>query len=95
MDHVDRVIRQWGQQRPDLDVRPMELIARLRRISDHMAREMERTFADHGLTTAGFDVLATLRRAAPDDGLSPGDLIDQMNDTVHMIHRKSESAFLS
>ncbi|MBN9514565.1 MAG: MarR family transcriptional regulator [Alphaproteobacteria bacterium] len=78
MDPVDDILAQWHRERPDLDVGPMGLIGRLRRISHHLTREMEKTFARHGLNDATFDVLATLRRSGPPYSLSPGDLLATM-----------------
>jgi DNA-binding MarR family transcriptional regulator len=78
MDRVDAILRQWNQERPDLDVGPMGLIGRIRRISERLLREMEKNFASHGLTAAGFDVMATLRRSGPPYALSPGDLLATM-----------------
>ncbi len=78
MDPVDDILAQWNRERPDLDVGPMGLIGRLRRISHHLTREMEKTFAQHGLNDATFDVLATLRRSGPPYSLSPGDLLATM-----------------
>lgn len=76
MDHVDKIVAQWGRERPDLDVGPMALIGRLKRLSQQLSRAMEKTWAAHGLNAASFDVLATLRRSAPPHRLSPGDLMD-------------------
>ena len=76
MDHVDRIIEQWNRERPDLDVEPMALIGRLGRLARVWSREMEATFARHGLNAASFDLLATLRRAGPPYALSPGELIE-------------------
>jgi DNA-binding MarR family transcriptional regulator len=78
MDRVDEILAQWHRERPDLDVAPMALIGRIRRISQHLSRAMEVTFARHGLTGASFDVLATLRRSGPPYRLSPGDLLATM-----------------
>lgn len=75
MSHVDIILKQWEQQRPDLDVAPMGLIGRISRIGRHLQREIEGVFARHGLNLANFDVLATLRRAGEPYRLSPGDLI--------------------
>ena len=75
MSHVDTVLEQWRRERPDLNVGPMGLIGRLKRIGRHLEREMEKTFAEHGLNLAKFDVLATLRRNGLPYRLSPGDLI--------------------
>lgn len=88
MDRVDDIIAQWKCERPDLNVGPMELIGRIRRIAQHLSREMEKTFAAHGLTGASFDVLATLRRSGPPYSLSPGDLLATMMITSGtMTHR--------
>jgi len=88
MDRVDQILAQWNRERPDLDVAPMGLIGRVRRISQHLQRGMEKTFAEHGLNDASFDVLATLRRSGPPYGLSPGDLLATMMVTSGtMTHR--------
>ncbi len=78
MDAVDEILAQWNQERPELDVAPMGLVGRLKRISRHLSREMDKTFAAHGLNGASFDVLATLRRSGPPYRLSPGDLLATM-----------------
>ena len=75
MDHVDRILAQWNRERPDLDVEPMGLLGRIARLRTHLAREIEKALAAHGLNSASFDVLATLRRSGPPYQLSPGDLI--------------------
>ncbi|MEO5326064.1 MarR family transcriptional regulator [Mesorhizobium sp. CC13] len=74
MDRVDDILAQWNRERPDLDVAPMGLIGRISRLAQHLGREMEKTFARHGLNYASFDVLATLRRSGAPYALSPGDL---------------------
>jgi DNA-binding MarR family transcriptional regulator len=75
MDQVDRILAQWRRERPELDVGPMGLIGRLQRLARHLSREVERNLARHGLSGAGFDVLATLRRAGAPYRLSAGDLL--------------------
>ena len=75
MDRVDKIIKQWHQERPDLDVAPMEIIGRLKQTSQYLSLEMDKTFAVHGLNGSNFDVLATLRRSGAPYGLSPSDLI--------------------
>jgi DNA-binding MarR family transcriptional regulator len=75
MDHVDRILAQWNRERPDLDVEPMGLLGRIARLRTHLAREIEKALSAHGLNSASFDVLATLRRSGPPYRLSPGDLI--------------------
>jgi DNA-binding MarR family transcriptional regulator len=75
MDHVDRILAQWRHERPDLSLDGMGLIGRLTRLRHHLAGEMAKTFAAHGLNSASFDVLATLRRHGAPFTLSPGALM--------------------
>ncbi len=74
-DHVDQILAQWRKERPDLDVGPMGVLGRLRRLSIHLGREVEAVLLKHGLSSSAFDVLATLRRAGVPYQLSPGDLL--------------------
>ncbi|MFJ6137105.1 MarR family winged helix-turn-helix transcriptional regulator [Kitasatospora sp. NPDC092286] len=74
-DHVDRVVKQWGAERPDLDVSPMEVIGRLKRLYRLVDAELKRNFADYDLDAASFDVLATLRRSGPPYRLTPTGLM--------------------
>ncbi|MCT2593080.1 MarR family transcriptional regulator [Streptomyces sp. N2-109] len=74
-DHVDRVLEQWGAQRPDLDVSSMAVLGRLKRLTRLVEAEQRRTFASHGLDPASFDVLATLRRNDPPHRLTPAELM--------------------
>lgn len=78
MDGIDRIKAQWAKQRPDLDVEPMVLIGRLQRVSKALTREMEATFAQHGLNGSSFDVLATLLRSGVPHALSPNELLETM-----------------
>lgn len=73
-DHVDRIVAQWGAERPDLDVSPMAVIGRLSRASRLVDAELRRTFGAHDLDAASFDVLATLRRSGPEYRLTPTEL---------------------
>ena len=75
MDKVDTIIEQWNREQPDLDVTSMALIGRFKQITQRLSLEMAKTFTEHGLNAANFDVLATLRRAGPPYALSPNDLI--------------------
>lgn len=88
MDHVDQIVAQWNRERPDLDVAPMALLGRMKRLLLHVTREMADTWAEHGLNAASFDVLATLRRSGPPFALSPADLIaSTMVTSGTMTHR--------
>lgn len=88
MDHVDKILKQWHQERPDLDVAPMGTIGRVKRLNHTLMRAMEQTWAEYGLTDASFDVLATLRREGEPYALSPGDLMaSTMVTSGTMTHR--------
>jgi len=78
VDKVDKVIEQWNKERPDLDVSAMGLVGRFKRITQHLGEGMAKTFAEHGLHLASFDVLATLRRSGPPYALSPNGLLATM-----------------
>lgn len=88
MDHIDKILAQWKQERPDLELAPMETIGRIKRLNQHLVRGMEKTWSAHGLNAASFDVLATLRRAGSPYALSPGDLMaSTMVTSGTMTHR--------
>jgi DNA-binding MarR family transcriptional regulator len=73
-DHVGRVIEQWRQVRPDLDLDPLAVIARLGRAARYVDHGHEKFFSQHDLTRADWDVLAGLRRVGPPYRLSPTEL---------------------
>jgi len=74
LDHVGRIIEQWGRERPDLDVSPMGLIGRLHRLGARLNEELRPVFAEAGLGDGDFDVLAALRRNGVDNALTPTEL---------------------
>jgi DNA-binding MarR family transcriptional regulator len=87
-DHVDRILSEWGKERPDLDVRAMGVIGRVKRAGAFFSKGMEETWAEFGLNTAAFDVLSTLLRVGPPYSLSPGDLMaSTMVTSGTMTHR--------
>jgi len=73
-DRLDLVGEAWRRERPDLDVRPQQVIGRLHRVAKHLTDDLVEVYAQHGLTEGEFDVLATLRRAGPPYERTPGDL---------------------
>jgi len=73
-DEVDRIVAAWRRERPDLDVRPLEVLSRVTRLARHLDRARGAAFAAHGLEVWEFDVLAALRRAGAPYELTPGQL---------------------
>ncbi|GAA3130012.1 MarR family transcriptional regulator [Planomonospora alba] len=74
-DTVDMVLAQWARERPDVDVWPMGIVGRISRLSGLLNRGLKEFFADYGLETFEFDVLATLRRAGAPYELTAGALL--------------------
>ncbi|HEU4513303.1 MAG TPA: MarR family transcriptional regulator [Nocardioidaceae bacterium] len=74
-DEVDRLLEAWQRERPDLALDPMQVLSRVSRLGHHLDRARRASFADHGLESWEFDVLAALRRAGAPYELSPGRLI--------------------
>jgi DNA-binding MarR family transcriptional regulator len=73
-DHVDGVLRQWQDTRPDLDVSPLAILSRVMLLSKHIEKNRKMVLAPFGLDTWSFDVLASLRRQGEPFSLSPTEL---------------------
>jgi DNA-binding MarR family transcriptional regulator len=83
-DSVERVLAGWHATRPDLDVEPIAILARLARLRTEVDHRLDAVFKRHGLRAPSFAVLATLvrldipsvpqRRLADELGLTAGTL---------------------
>jgi DNA-binding MarR family transcriptional regulator len=73
-DQVDQILAQWQRVRPDVDVSPMGVVFRVKRLARAFERATARNFSRHGLEPAEFDLLATLRRAGEPYRMSAGAL---------------------
>jgi DNA-binding MarR family transcriptional regulator len=76
-DAVDRILEQWDDVRPDLDLSPIEVVGRVSRLSRLVDRRLGENFARHGIESWMYDVMATLRRSGEPYALSAGDLVRQ------------------
>lgn len=74
-DEVDDLVDAWRRERPDLDVRPMEVLSRVSRLARHLDRQRAAAFGAYELETWEFDVLSALRRSGEPFQLSPGQLL--------------------
>lgn len=73
-DQVDEILAQWRRVRPDVDVSPMGVVFRVKRLARAFERGTARNFRRHGVDPAEFDLLATLRRAGEPYRMSAGAL---------------------
>lgn len=71
-DHVDLILQQWQQVRPDLDCSPMGVTGRILRSAKLINPQLKAVFTAHQLSLIEFDILATLKRA--DEALTPTQL---------------------
>ncbi|QUJ70102.1 MarR family transcriptional regulator (plasmid) [Photobacterium sp. GJ3] len=62
-DHVDKLLLQWQEHRPDLDCSPMGVIGRMYRGHKIMTEQINQVFKKFGLIQVEFDILASLRRS--------------------------------
>jgi DNA-binding MarR family transcriptional regulator len=73
-DLVDRGIRQWRNERPDLDSSGKAVVGRLLRLEEVVLRTLNEVLQPFDLKYQEYAVLATLRVAGPPYRLSPSRL---------------------
>jgi DNA-binding MarR family transcriptional regulator len=78
MDEIDRIVGEWNQVRPELDVSPTHTLQRITRLSLLQAASFARVFAPHGITFGEYLVLAALRRAGPPYRMNPTRLFNSV-----------------
>jgi DNA-binding MarR family transcriptional regulator len=72
-DWTDRLLERWKSLRPELDMEPYQVTARISRVGQHVARRQEEIFGRFGLNRGEVGVLSALRVSGP-DRLSPTQL---------------------
>jgi DNA-binding MarR family transcriptional regulator len=70
-DLTDGLLDRWRVARPDVDVEPLHVTARLSRIGPLLARRQEEVFGRYGLNRGEVGALSALRVAGPPHRLSP------------------------
>lgn len=71
---LSRIERDWRRIRPDLDAAPMLTGLLLDRLGSAFARHVEQTYSDEGINSSNWDLLLTLLRSAPAQGLTHTEL---------------------
>jgi DNA-binding MarR family transcriptional regulator len=99
-DSVDALLASWAEQRPELDMEPVAVVARLALVRDFIDAQLAAVFGNFGLTAPGFAVLVTLARLGGESaGVSQRRLADELSltpGTVSVrIDRLSEDGLVS
>ncbi|MCM2390621.1 MarR family winged helix-turn-helix transcriptional regulator [Streptomyces albipurpureus] len=64
-DEVDRIIAEWRVERPELDLRSIDVVGRVTRCGVLIRNLSNRLYDQHAINQSVFDVLASLRRMGP------------------------------
>lgn len=62
MDHIDKILKQWQLQKPELDCSAIAIIGRIERANQLIEKSITPTFQKYELSNIEFDILATMRR---------------------------------
>jgi DNA-binding MarR family transcriptional regulator len=73
-DRIGTLVKQWSEQRPDLDLAPMATIARALTLGRMIEARLEGLADSYGFTLAEGDLLFTLRRAGAAQRMLPSEL---------------------
>lgn len=74
-DAIDRLVAQWNQERPDLDVSPTHVLQRITRVYLLQSASFAEVFGRFGMTFGEYEVLAALTRSGPPYRLKPTELV--------------------
>jgi DNA-binding MarR family transcriptional regulator len=77
-DSVDRILRVWKHELPDLDLATEGIVERIQKLNKHFARVLNETLAEFNLDRGEWWLLGSLRRSGPPYRLSPGQLAANM-----------------
>lgn len=73
-DAVDAIVEEWATERPGLDTTAKHVTGRIIRLAAFFQQAFGESSRTVGLDNADFGILAPLRRAGPDDPLTPTEL---------------------
>ncbi|GGO37890.1 MarR family winged helix-turn-helix transcriptional regulator [Deinococcus humi] len=71
---LNRIEQDWQRMRPELDATPMLTGLLLDRLGNAFARHIEQTYSEEGINPSNWDLLLTLLRSAPPQGLTHTEL---------------------
>lgn len=85
---VAEIVAQWRRERPDLDPSPILVIGQMARLTQLYEPLLRPPFAQAGLGSGDFDVLAALRRTGEPFTLTPGQLSKSLLVTTGAITKR-------
>jgi DNA-binding MarR family transcriptional regulator len=98
-DHVAEVRAEWAREWPELDTSPIDVVARVGRLTRFLDEGMDRVFAARGIRREGWDVLASLRRGGPPYRASPTTLYRRLMRTsgaiTNRLHRLEDAGLIA
>lgn len=74
-DVIDILVRDWKNERPELDPSSMEVVGRILMLGKTLEKRANETLYDMGICYSDLDVLATLRRSGHPYALTPTQLM--------------------
>lgn len=77
-DIIDRLVADWKQERPDLDVEAMQIVGRIIKLGKVLEKRASKVLKDSGIYYTDLDVLATIRRSGKPYELTPKQLMESV-----------------
>ena len=77
-DLIDRLVREWKSERPELDASAMLVVGRILNLGKTLEKRMDRILRDRDICYSDLDVLATLRRDGKPYELTPKELMQSV-----------------
>ncbi len=77
-DIIDKLIQEWGRERPALDASAMNIVGRILKLGKLLEKRASMALKGTGIYYTDLDVLATLRRAGKPYELSPKELMQSV-----------------
>jgi DNA-binding MarR family transcriptional regulator len=74
-DIVDGIVKQWRDERPDLDAMPLTAVSRILRLAGLLEQRANEVLKPFDIPFWGFDVLGALRRQGRPYCLTPSELL--------------------
>ncbi|WP_452225139.1 MarR family winged helix-turn-helix transcriptional regulator [Lacinutrix chionoecetis] len=77
-DVIDRLIKEWKQEQPELDASAMAVVGRILKLGKTLEKRASQALRNSDIHYTDLDVLATLRRSGEPYTLSPKELMQSV-----------------